>query len=91
MPLYYCNSLFFSTDRAVNLRNICDKFKHERHIYINCYFFSQQAELVDLRNNICQLLDNNAEIYYLVQKLQFTQCIYLLSVYRLETLRYFII
>ncbi|CAG2236201.1 PI4KA [Mytilus edulis] len=46
-----------------------------------------QAELVDLRNNICQLLDNNAEIYYLVQKLQFTQCIYLLSVYRLETLR----
>jgi phosphatidylinositol 4-kinase len=43
----------------------------------------------DLRNNICQLLDNNAEVYNLVQKLQFTQCIYLLSVFRLETLRYF--
>ena len=46
-----------------------------------------QAELYDLRNNICTLLENPADVVPLVNKLNFAQCTYLLSVFRLETLR----
>ena len=50
--------------------------------------FTLQAELTELRNNILSELDHPTDVIPLVSKLSFAQCTYLLSVYRLETLRY---
>ncbi|KAK3796327.1 hypothetical protein RRG08_021349 [Elysia crispata] len=43
-------------------------------------------ELTDLKNNISALLEN-AEVTAIINRLNFAQCTYLLSVYKLETLR----
>ncbi|KAH9492192.1 Phosphatidylinositol 4-kinase alpha [Bulinus truncatus] len=43
-------------------------------------------ELADLRNSISSLLDNT-EVTAIINRLNFAQCTYLLSVYKLETLR----
>ncbi|XP_060554504.1 phosphatidylinositol 4-kinase alpha-like isoform X3 [Ruditapes philippinarum] len=45
------------------------------------------AELNELRINICSWLGNKPEIDQYVKNLTFSQCTYLLSVYRLEMLR----
>ncbi|KAL5017409.1 hypothetical protein ScPMuIL_006998 [Solemya velum] len=45
------------------------------------------AELNDLRTSILSLLENPNDVYALIHKLNFAQCTYLLSVYRLESLR----
>lgn len=50
-------------------------------------FNSQQAELNEVRTSLLETLGNPAEIVTLVNKLNFGQCTYLLSVYRLESLR----
>ncbi|GFO06729.1 phosphatidylinositol 4-kinase alpha-like, partial [Plakobranchus ocellatus] len=44
------------------------------------------SELTDLKNNISALLEN-AEVTAIINRLNFAQCTYLLSVYKLETLR----
>lgn len=53
------------------------------------YFMNFQADLNELRSSICSLLNQNADIIPVVNRLNFAQCTYLLSVFRLETLRYF--
>nr|XP_058953334.1 phosphatidylinositol 4-kinase alpha-like [Pocillopora verrucosa] len=45
------------------------------------------AELNEVRTTLLETLENPAEIVTLVNKLNFGQCTYLLSVYRLESLR----
>ncbi|XP_021377626.1 phosphatidylinositol 4-kinase alpha-like isoform X3 [Mizuhopecten yessoensis] len=45
------------------------------------------AELNEIRTSICNSLDNNPDAYPLIQKLSFAQCTYLMSVFKLETLR----
>ncbi|XP_053375288.1 phosphatidylinositol 4-kinase alpha-like [Mercenaria mercenaria] len=45
------------------------------------------AELNDLRSNICSWLGNNPDVDQYVKNLTFSQCTYLLSVFRLEVLR----
>ena len=45
------------------------------------------SELAELRNTLSALFDNRTEIVRIVSALSFAQCAYLLSVYRLETLR----
>ena len=47
-----------------------------------------QGELSELRSNIIALLDNNPEAAAVINRLTFSQCTYILSVFRLETLRY---
>ena len=49
--------------------------------------FCDQAELNEVRTSLLETLGNPAEIVTLVNKLNFGQCTYLLSVYRLESLR----
>ena len=49
-----------------------------------------QADLNELRSSICNLLNQNTDIIPVVNRLNFAQCTYLLSVFRLETLRYFL-
>ena len=46
-----------------------------------------QAELNEVRTSLLEALSNPAEIITLVNRLNFGQCTYLLSVYRLESLR----
>ena len=46
-------------------------------------------ELQEMKNKLMALLENNANIYNLVQKYPFGMIIYLLSVYWLEYLRYY--
>ena len=50
-------------------------------------FVHNQAELNEVRTSLLETLGNPAEIVTLVNKLNFGQCTYLLSVYRLESLR----
>lgn len=45
------------------------------------------AELSEMRNTVLTILDNPPELIPIVNKLSFAQCAYLLSVYKLETLR----
>ena len=47
-----------------------------------------QAELNDLRMKVIALLDNNSEVSPIISRLTFAQCTYILSVFRMETLRY---
>lgn len=46
------------------------------------------TELQELKTQINGLLNHPAEVVALVNKLSFAQCMFLLSVYWLETLRY---
>lgn len=48
---------------------------------------SFQAELQELRNSILAELEHPPDVVPLVNKMEFAQCVYLLAVYRLETLR----
>nr|CAH8853050.1 unnamed protein product [Trichobilharzia regenti] len=45
-----------------------------------------QTDVTDIRNKLCVLLDNNAETSSLINRMSVTQCIYLMAVYRLESL-----
>ncbi|CAH8509726.1 unnamed protein product [Schistosoma turkestanicum] len=45
-----------------------------------------QIDVTELRNRLCVLLDNNAETTSLINRMSVTQCIYLMAVYRLESL-----
>ncbi|VDP37841.1 unnamed protein product [Schistosoma curassoni] len=45
-----------------------------------------QIDVTDIRNKLCILLDNNAETTSLINRMSVTQCIYLMAVYRLESL-----
>jgi len=47
-----------------------------------------KAELNGLRSTVLGVLDYPAELVPIVNRLSFAQCAYLLSVYRLETLRF---
>ena len=47
-----------------------------------------KAELNGLRNTVLGILDYPAELVPVINRLSFAQCAYLLSVYRLETLRF---
>jgi len=47
-----------------------------------------KAELNGLRNTVLGVLDYPAELVPVINRLSFAQCAYLLSVYRLETLRF---
>uniref|UniRef100_A0A5K4ER66 1-phosphatidylinositol 4-kinase n=1 Tax=Schistosoma mansoni TaxID=6183 RepID=A0A5K4ER66_SCHMA len=45
-----------------------------------------QIDVTDIRNKLCILLDNNTETTSLINRMSVTQCIYLMAVYRLESL-----
>eukprot|EP00106_Octopus_bimaculoides_P007153 XP_014774595.1 PREDICTED: phosphatidylinositol 4-kinase alpha-like isoform X3 [Octopus bimaculoides] len=45
------------------------------------------AEVNELRLSICNLLNQSTEVTAIINRLNFAQCAYLLSVFRLETLR----
>lgn len=52
------------------------------------FLFSFQGELAELRQQILSFLDHPADLPPIVHKLNFPQTIYVLSVFRLEALRY---
>ncbi|XP_041348000.1 phosphatidylinositol 4-kinase alpha-like [Gigantopelta aegis] len=45
------------------------------------------VELANFRTKLCQLLDNPADVVPIINRLNFAQCSYIHSVYRLESLR----
>ncbi|TNN18700.1 Phosphatidylinositol 4-kinase alpha [Schistosoma japonicum] len=45
-----------------------------------------QIDVTEIRNKLCILLDNNTETSSLINRMSVTQCIYLMAVYRLESL-----
>jgi len=53
-----------------------------------CVCWVLKAELNGLRNTVLGVLDYPAELVPVINRLNFAQCAYLLSVYRLETLRF---
>ena len=57
------------------------------HSTVLVMFSCLQTELNEIRNTILTLLEYPADVVPVVNKLTFAQCTYLLSVYRLETLR----
>ena len=59
----------------------------ERKWDCNCPHFFPQGELAELKNNLLSLTEYSTETTAIVNKLTFPQCVYVLSVYRLETLR----
>ncbi|GAA53851.1 phosphatidylinositol 4-kinase [Clonorchis sinensis] len=45
-----------------------------------------QTDVTEMRNKLCLLLGNNAEATSLIHRMTVTQCVYLMAVYRLESL-----
>lgn len=83
-------------DAKVKMDLICFYLTTTVHVSIKprtfawlIYFavISDQVELNEVRMSLLETLDNPAEIITLVNKLNFGQCTYLLSVYRVESLR----
>lgn len=51
------------------------------------FIFYLQSELNELRQQILSLLEHPTDLTQVVNKLTFAQCIFVLSVYRVEALR----
>lgn len=85
--LYFVNTSVTSCQNFLSLSSSLLLSWH--FLYFPCVLHLSllQNELTDLRNSISSLLDN-PEVTTIISRLNFAQCTYLLSVFKLETLRW---